>query len=184
MTKPGVMVQILLFLPVIYLFFSYSLYPILFCVRFRGAAQRLDTLYFTKCPRRLQGPPATAISISCAAFTSPGLFCDRQSCTSPPPLRLRPSVCPPVCEFVCFILCVSTRVKSFGVCLSLSDLFHSAQCPLGPSMLSQMVGFCYFVWLSNRPWGVRTRAVHPLVRRPLPCLGQGKLHCGVLTPSD
>ena len=40
-------------------------------------------------------------------------------------------------------------VKSYSICISLSDLFHLELCPQGSSMLPQMVGFCYFSWLNN-----------------------------------
>ena len=40
-------------------------------------------------------------------------------------------------------------MKSYGIYLSLSGLFFSAKCPLGPSMLPQMTRFYSFLWLSN-----------------------------------
>ena len=39
------------------------------------------------------------------------------------------------------------RVKSSGVCLSQSGLFHLAWFPLGPSMLLQMGWICLFFWV-------------------------------------
>ena len=43
-------------------------------------------------------------------------------------------------NFLCFFI-FPTCVKSYGICLSLSDLFHLAWCPQGPSMLSHMTSF-------------------------------------------
>ena len=41
---------------------------------------------------------------------------------------------------------------SFSICLSLSGLFHLAQCPPRPSMLLQMAGnLVPFLWLSSIP---------------------------------
>ena len=37
----------------------------------------------------------------------------------------------------------------YSNCLSLSDLFHLAQCPPNPSMLLQMANFHSFLWLST-----------------------------------
>ena len=43
----------------------------------------------------------------------------------------------------------SIYVRSHGVCLSMSDLFHSESCLQGPSMLSQMAGFFCFSMLDK-----------------------------------
>ena len=40
-------------------------------------------------------------------------------------------------------------VGSYGICFSVSDLFHLAQCHQYPSMLLQMTGFPSFSWLNN-----------------------------------
>ena len=42
-------------------------------------------------------------------------------------------------------------MKSYGLCLSLCDLFHLAWCPEGPS-ISHMVRFPSFLWLSSKVW--------------------------------
>ena len=42
-------------------------------------------------------------------------------------------------------------MKSYSVCLSLPDLFHIAQYPPGPSILSQMARFRFCWYLSNFP---------------------------------
>ena len=43
----------------------------------------------------------------------------------------------------------SIYVRSHGICLSVSDLFHLASCLQGPSMLSQMAGFSCFSRLNK-----------------------------------
>ena len=45
---------------------------------------------------------------------------------------------------------------SYSICLSLSDLFHLAQCPPSLSMLLQMAKFHYFLWLSSIPLYIYT----------------------------
>ena len=40
-------------------------------------------------------------------------------------------------------------MRSYSICLSLSDLFHLAQCPQGLSMVSHMAGFHSFLWKNN-----------------------------------
>ena len=94
-------------------------------------------------------------------FASLWAFCNYQSVLLDPfaffsqfptPLPLwQPSVCSLhqwVCfNFVCsFILFFTLHiwVKSYGVCLSLTDLLHSATCPLGSSILLQMVKISFF----------------------------------------
>ena len=47
-------------------------------------------------------------------------------------------------SFVCLISLYSTWVKSYGISLSPSDLFHLIQYPQGPSMSSQMERFHLF----------------------------------------
>ena len=42
-------------------------------------------------------------------------------------------------------------MKSHSTCLSLTGLFHLAQCSLGPSALSQRVKFSSFLWPSSIP---------------------------------
>ena len=99
-------------------------------------------------------------------FTSSWLFCNCQfvylnpftfftQCPNLPPLW-QPSVCslyPWVCfRFVCsFILFFRfhIEVKSHGICVSLSDLLHLAQYPLGLPMLSHMTYLCTF---NSIPW--------------------------------
>ena len=44
---------------------------------------------------------------------------------------------------------VCDHKHTYGVCLSMSDLFHSASCLQGPSMLSQMAGFFCFSRLNK-----------------------------------
>ena len=48
-----------------------------------------------------------------------------------------------VCSFVLFYR-FHISVKSYGICLSLSDLFYFAYYTLDPSMLLQMTRFHYF----------------------------------------
>ena len=47
--------------------------------------------------------------------------------------------------FSCFVLVSGSTYIWNHICLSLSDLFHLAECPLGPSMLSQIAGFIFFL---------------------------------------
>ena len=42
-------------------------------------------------------------------------------------------------------------VKSYGICLSLTGLFHLVLYCLDPSMSLQMAKFHYFLWLNNIP---------------------------------
>ena len=49
-------------------------------------------------------------------------------------------------------------VRSYGICLSLTGLFHLAQCSPGPTMLSQKVRFPSFLWPSGITWYKCTRA--------------------------
>ena len=54
-------------------------------------------------------------------------------------------------------------MRLYDICLSLSDLFHVASYPLGPSMLLQMALF-YFLWLSNIPLYIcstSSLSIHP-----------------------
>ena len=44
-------------------------------------------------------------------------------------------------------------MKSYGICLSLTGLFHLAECSPGPSMLLQRVKLSSFLQLSNIPLG-------------------------------
>ena len=44
---------------------------------------------------------------------------------------------------------VCDHKHTYGVCLSMSDLFNSASCLQGPSMLSQMAGFFCFSMLDK-----------------------------------
>jgi len=67
----------------------------------------------------------------------------------PPPLW-QPPVCSLylflfsyICWFVLFFR-LYFYVKSYGICLSLSDLFYSVQYPLGPPMLLKMARFILF----------------------------------------
>ena len=58
-------------------------------------------------------------------------------------------VCLP-CLLICFFFffCLLMWVKSYGICLSSLDLFHSALYCQGPSMLSQMSDLNSILWLS------------------------------------
>ena len=47
-------------------------------------------------------------------------------------------------------------MKSYGICLSLNDLFHLALSPLAPSMMLQMTRFHSFLWLNIIPLRVYT----------------------------
>ena len=61
----------------------------------------------------------------------------------------------------------------YGICLSLSNLFYSAQYPLSPSMLLQMARFySFFLWLSHIPLYIYTTSslsTHLLMDRHLSC---------------
>ena len=43
------------------------------------------------------------------------------------------------------------HMRSYSICLSLSDLFHLAEFAQAPSILLQMTGFLSFLWLNNNP---------------------------------
>ena len=62
--------------------------------------------------------------------------------------------CPQVLQnlfFFFFFFRFHVYMLAHGICFSLSDLFYSAQNPLGPSMLPQMARFHSFTCLSNIP---------------------------------
>ena len=50
---------------------------------------------------------------------------------------------------VVFFFYIPCIVKSYSICLALSDLFHLAQYPLGPSGLLQRGRFHCLWWVSN-----------------------------------
>ena len=43
------------------------------------------------------------------------------------------------------------HMKSYSICISLSDSFHLAEFAQAPSILLQMTGFLSFLWLNNNP---------------------------------
>lgn len=60
----------------------------------------------------------------------------------------------PVSESVYYLVCLfrfHIWLKLYGICFSPSDLFHIAWYPQSSSMLSPMVRFHLFVWLSSIP---------------------------------
>ena len=66
-------------------------------------------------------------------------------------LPLSPPAHSPLCSFVLFLK-FFIWVKSYGICLSLSDLLLWALCSLSPSMSLQMARFYSFWWQSNIPY--------------------------------
>ena len=97
--------------------------------------------------------PTTSLTLH---FTPPRLFCDYQFVALNPPVLFSrppnptlPGDHPNVLGFysacsLTLFLNVHIQGKSYGVCLSLSDVLNSAKCPLGPSMLWQMQDFILF----------------------------------------
>ena len=71
----------------------------------------------------------------------------------------------------CFVFRFHILVRSYSICLSLPDLFHLALCFQNPPMLSQMVGFCWFLWLNNIPLCVYvyTLFIHSSFSRHVDC---------------
>ena len=51
-------------------------------------------------------------------------------------------------------------MKSYSICLSLSDIFHLTSHPLGLAMLLQMARFHYFLGLNNIPLYTYTAYVY------------------------
>ena len=109
-------------------------------------------------------------------FTSPWLFYNCQFLSiNPLTFSLRPQTSPSghrqfvlcVYEFALILLVLfcfrfHVSVKSYGICLSLSTLFHLAQYSLGPSMLLQMVRLYSFLWPSNIPLNICTTSFLPI----------------------
>ena len=88
--------------------------------------------------------------MSTSSALAPLASCNHQLFT----VSMRVFVCLFVCLFVlpclliCFFFCLLMWVKSYGICLSSLDLFHSALYCQGPSMLSQMSELNSILWSS------------------------------------
>ena len=104
-------------------------------------------------------PPLWLLSV-CSLFQNLWLYC--------------------ACLFVLLIR-FHLQVRSYGICLSLTGLFHLAQCSPVPSMLPQRIGAPSFFLLSRIPMCKCTIVFDPLIYwlalRLLPVLGYCKLCC-------